>query len=136
MENGNVGIGISNPIFALHINGTTACSGNVWTSDLRKKQDINPLEINAIEIIKKLNPVTYEWKEIKDIGMKGLQMGFIAQELEMILPSMVITSNDDEKSKGVKYIELLAVYAKAIQELQQEIELTKKEIELLKKIAE
>lgn len=129
----NVGIGTTTPAFRLDVNGTTACTGNVWTSDIRKKQNIKPLEFNGLDIIKKLNPVTYEWKDIKDAGMKGIQMGFIAQELEMLLPSMVITSNDDEKSKGVKYIELMPIYAKAIQEQQTQIEELKKEIELLKK---
>ncbi len=130
---GNVGIALASiPAFKLEVNGTTACTGNVWTSDRRKKQNIQPLKANALEIVNKLNPVTYEWKDVKDDGMKGPQMGFIAQELEQILPTMVVTTNNEEQSKGVKYNELLPILVKAIQEQNKKIEELENKIELLK----
>ena len=135
-----VGIGLTSPTFVLDVAGTTQCTGNVWTSDKRKKQNIQTLKLRAIDVIQKLNPVTYEWKTVLDDGMKGTQMGFIAQELELVLPTMVVTSDDKEKSKAVKYNELLPIIVKAIQEQQQEIHKQKneyeelqKELELLKK---
>lgn len=62
----------------------------------RKKQNIQSLTVSALDIVNKLNPVTYEWKDVKDDDMKGTQMGFIAQELEQVLPTMVVTANNEE----------------------------------------
>ena len=61
--------------------------------------------------------------------MKGTQMGFIAQELEKVFPSMVVTASNEEKSKAVKYNELFPVLVKAIQEQQQMIEKLKSDNE-------
>ena len=134
-DDGNIGIGTVTPSFKLDVNGTTACAGNVWTSDRRKKQNIQPLTLKGLDIINQLNPVTYEWKQVLDDGMKGTQIGFIAQELEQILPTMVVTANNDEQSKAVKYNELLPIYAKAIQELMQQNNLLKQQQQaLLKRI--
>ena len=59
---------------------------------------------------------------VLDDGMKGIQTGFIAQELEKILPSMVVTANDSLGSKAVKYNELFPVLVNAIKEQQAIIE--------------
>lgn len=133
LENGNVGVNTDAPGFRLQVNGTTACTGNVWTSDQRKKKNIVPLQLNAIEIIKKLSPVEYEWKTVQDQGMEGIQYGFIAQDLEQIVPTMVVTdTNNADEQKAVKYLELLPIYAKAIQEQQLLIEELRKELDQLK----
>lgn len=129
---GNLSIGTPTTSFKFEVAGTTACAGNTWTSDRRKKSNIQKLNLNAIETITKLNPVTYNWTAVIDDGMKGTQMGFIAQEIEEILPNMVITKNDDEKSKSVKYLELFPILVKAIQEQQTQIELLKTENNNLK----
>ncbi len=128
---GYVGIGNPTPAFLLDVSGTTACAGNVWTSDLRKKKNIETLSLNGIDILTKLRPVSFEWKEVLDDGMKGTQMGFIAQELERQLPSIVVTENNTDKTKGVKYIELLPILVKAMQDQQKEIEELKLKIEQL-----
>lgn len=129
---GNVGIGTTGPGYTLDVNGTAACAGNAWTSDLRKKENVKALAINSLDIIKQLRPVTFEWKEILDNGMKGTQMGFIAQDLEKILPTMVLTQDDAMQSKSVKYNELLPILVKAIQEQQKIIENQQKELDEIK----
>ncbi len=121
-NSGKVGINKGAPAFQLDVNGTTACTGNVWTSDIRKKKDIETLNINALDIIGKLHPVTFKWKNVIDDGMKGTQMGFIAQELEKVVPAMVVTANDSIQSKSVKYAELFPIVVKAIQEQSQIID--------------
>ena len=118
---GNFGIGTTGPGYKLEVNGTTACAGNVWTSDRRKKKEIQTLSLNGLDVIGKLHPVTFEWNQVLDKGMEGMQMGFIAQELELVLPTMVLTANDELKSKVVKYNELFPILVKAIQEQQEEI---------------
>jgi hypothetical protein len=49
--------------------------------------------------------------------MKGTQTGFIAQEVEKLLPSTVLTESNKEKTKGLKYNEFSSILTKAIQEL-------------------
>ena len=39
-------------------------------------------------------------------------MSFIGQELEDVLPSMVVTANNELQSKAVKYSELLPIIIK------------------------
>ena len=129
----NVGINTTAPSFKLDVVGTANCSSNTWTSDRRKKQNIQPLILTGLDVINKLKPVTFEWIKVEDDGMKGTQMGFIAQELEEVLPSMVVTANNDEQSKAVKYNELLPVLVKAIQELSTQNKELLKRIEVLEK---
>lgn len=52
--------------------------------------------------------------------MKGEQIGFIAQDVETVLPQTVLTANDADKTKGIKYDELIPVLTKALQELKSE----------------
>jgi hypothetical protein len=143
LSGGNVGIGISTPGYLLDIAGTAHCPAMAWSSDSTKKKNIKDLSLNALTIINKLRPVTFEWKKVIDDGMKGTQMGFTAQELEKVLPSIVITKNDtvisvttldtassklvtkNETVKGcksVKYNELFPIVIKAMQEQQKMID--------------
>jgi endosialidase-like protein len=49
--------------------------------------------------------------------MKGRQIGFIAQDVQQVLPDVVLTANDADKTLGLKYDSLIPVLTKAIQEL-------------------
>jgi len=107
------------------------------------KKNIQELSIDALATINLLRPVTFEWKKAIDNGMTGTQMGFLAQELEQVLPSMVVTRNDTivpslildpatsefvtkndtvKGKKSVKYTELFPLFIKAVQEQQVLIE--------------
>lgn len=134
-SNQNVGIGTTTPAYKLEVAGGTVAGFGAYvnTSDRRKKQNIKTLTFNAMEVINKLNPVSYEWIEQSDLGMKGTQMGFIAQELEEVLPTMVITKDDADKTKAIKSTDLLPVLVKALQEQQAKIDELEKKIEALEK---
>jgi hypothetical protein len=141
---GNVGISTPSPSYKLHVNGTayaTGAAGNL--SDARHKKNVQSIDNNALDRILRLRPVSYEWIDPIDKGMEGKQLGFIAQEVETILPEVVITQDDEEKTKGLKSSEIIPVLVKAIQELdakhekhvqdlKSENEALKKEIEKLK----
>jgi hypothetical protein len=71
--------------------------------------------------------VTFEWKEPVDSGMEGTQLGFIAQEVEEVLPEVVITQDNDEQTKGLKYNAFIPLLTKAIQELEAQNEALKAE---------
>jgi hypothetical protein len=144
LSGGNVGIGTTTPgTYLLNVNGSIYTTVAVTVSDSTKKKNIKDLSINALATIKKMRPVTFQWKKVIDGGMKGTQIGLIAQDLETLLPSMVITTNDtvisvtvkdtatstlvtkNETVKGgkaVKYNELFPILIKAIQEQQKMID--------------
>lgn len=81
-------------------------------SDRRLKFSIKTTKYGLKEVLK-LNPVSY----IMD-GHE--QIGFIAQEVEEIMPEFVVILRDD--IKGLMYGHMVAVMAKAIQELNAKVE--------------
>jgi hypothetical protein len=127
---GNVGIGTTSPSYKLHVNGTAYATGAAGSlSDRRHKEKIKTLS-DGLTILTKLRPVSYNWKkeQIVDDGMKGQQLGFIAQEVEKVLPFTVLTEKNKEKTKSLKYNEFIPVLVKAVQELKTEKDLEIKEL--------
>jgi len=123
-----------------------AGNGTIQTSDARMKKNISPLNY-GLDAVMKLRPVAYHWKNQRD-GTER-QIGFIAQEVESIIPEAVVHSRVSaeiiQRAKdagkpvaaitdpyGMKYNELIPVLAKAIQEQQQKIEQLEKELLQLK----
>jgi hypothetical protein len=134
---GNVGIGTTTPTATLDINGTAKCTASAWSSDQQFKTDVNSIQ-NGLSIVKQLKPKSYYFDTTNVWGFKfpsEKQYGFIAQDLEQILPEIVTTSNKPEELdsagtvvrpaltyKSVYYIELIALLTKGIQEQQQTID--------------
>lgn len=84
-------------------------------SDVRTKDDIEPVS-DALRLIDLLNPVTFDYKP--EYGMPG-QVGFVADEIEELIPGMVFTGID-----GMKKLFPFAVVpllVKAVQELREEV---------------
>ena len=121
---GNVAIGTDTASYKLHVNGTAYATGAAGAlSDIRHKNNV--LNINeGLNAVMLLRPVSYLWNDdyITDNGMEGLHFGFIAQEVKEILPDVILEQNNEEKTLGLKYTELIPVLVKAIQELKAEIE--------------
>lgn len=99
-------------------------------SDIRLKHNIKPLS-KSINLIKKLNPVTFKWK--KDIFNKNMRnkkdVGFIAQEIEEILPLCV--KNTDLNNNTYKYLKherIIPYLVNTIQELIERVENLEKKI--------
>ena len=112
---GNVGIGI-NPTYKLHVNGRIRTNGINETSDGRLKKDVKKI-MNASELVKALNGVTYYWRtdEFPDMELEDkLQYGLIAQELEKVIPELV--STDSEGWKSVEYTHLIPILLEALKE--------------------
>ena len=94
-------------------------------SDSRDKTNIQKSSY-GLDVIEKLNPVTFEWDQ-RDGNRKGLKdLGFIAQELQESDDEylQLVNSNDPEKLQA-SYSRLIPVMIKAIQELQEEIKYLK-----------
>jgi hypothetical protein len=81
------------------------------TSDIRLKENINTYE-NALETIDKIRGVKFTWKE----NQKN-SIGVIAQEIEEVIPELVINGCE---VKTVNYNGIIGVLIEAIKELKNE----------------
>ena len=100
------------------------CTGTTWVdaSDARLKRDIQPMTNYGLSTVMQLKPVTYYFKADKT---NHHEVGFIAQEMQKIVPEVVSgTEGDLEKGEtlGLSYGNLVPVLTKAIQEQQVTIE--------------
>ena len=86
-------------------------------SDKKLKTNVKDIDY-GLDTIMKLKPKQYDWK--KD---DRHDIGFIAQEVEEVIPE-IVKDNEwfDDKIKTLDYEKLTAVLIKAVQELKQEIE--------------
>ena len=115
---GDVGIGTTSPSYKLHVNGSVAGVGAYNNlSDVNWKKNIQDITYGLDKILK-LKPITFNWLN-EDYGDR-INIGFIAQEVEEIIPNMVTTSEDGTKSLAIT--DLIPVLTKAIQEQQAIIE--------------
>ena len=92
-----------------------AVNGTIQTSDRRMKKEINNIKY-GLNTVMKLHPVSYKWKK----GNQDVNLGLIAQEVQKLIPEVIDVGDDENKTLGMKYTELIPVLIKAIQE-QQEI---------------
>jgi hypothetical protein len=122
----NVGIGLYNPGYKLHVNGSVAATSYTNTSDGRLKKTVLPVQ-QALDKIKALRAVTFYWNQ-EAAGRLGLNTdtgshyGFIAQEVEQILPQVVHTGTDSFQVKTIAYADIIPVLTEAMKERQALIE--------------
>lgn len=134
---GDVGIGTTTPSHILHVNGVARSNQSTWdtSSDKRVKKNIQNIE-SALSIIDKLRPVTFEWEDeykAAHEGLDSLNYGFIAQEMEKIIPETVTkqkeivgqTEIDDFRTLNVGPI--LPILVKAVKEQQEDIKTLKEQ---------
>jgi hypothetical protein len=118
---GEVGIGTDEPKHTLDVRGEIGNNGTVYHSDRRWKTGIRMLS-NALEYVQQLRGVSYMWRQDEFPEMnfsQGRHIGLIAQEVEEILPELVVTDSDGYKS--VAYANLVAVLIEAVKEQQNQI---------------
>ena len=120
-----VGIGTTSPGYTLTVAGTAWVTSGSWSgSDIRWKKNIETMsQSSSLDKVIALNPVTYQWKTDEYPEMKfstGTQLGFIAQDVEKIIPEVVTTNN--EGYKGISYEKIVPVLTSAIQEQEKKIE--------------
>ncbi|MGZ6398657.1 MAG: tail fiber domain-containing protein [Bdellovibrio sp.] len=93
-------------------------------SDERVKTSIQSvLNTEGIDLVEKLKPVSYKWK--KSDADKGIHYGFLAQEVQKILPAVVkntgLISNDTPDGMlRIDYEQFIPILTKAIQDLKKE----------------
>jgi len=119
---GKLGIGTSSPSYTLDVHGSIAYYGTFLHSDLRWKKNITNLS-GALDKVLKLRGVGFEWRKDEFSQVKfeeGTQIGFIAQEVEAIIPEIV--STNAEGFKSVAYTNVTAILVEAVKEQQSIIE--------------
>jgi hypothetical protein len=109
-------------------NGSFIASGSVTQngspSDKKYKENIKTIS-NGIDKIEKLNPVEFDWNDKSDahkIGKKE-DAGFIAQEVQKVLPNLVNENVDGDLA--LNYEGIIPYLVQSIQELKKEIEILK-----------
>lgn len=94
-------------------------NGNYWfsgsnLSDVRLKENIQPISLTASEKIALLNPCSYNMKD--DLSIT--KYGFIAQEVQDVLPDLIRGGSDKhEDFMGLDYDGIFTITVKAVQEI-------------------
>jgi len=105
--------------------GVTATGSYTNISDARYKQNVALLP-NALQDILDLRGVTFHWKPTPGMNFSERnQIGFIAQEVETVLPDLVFT--DEQGYKAVNYTGVIPVLVEAVKTLKKNNDTTKKE---------
>ncbi len=125
--NGNSSNNINNRTF--FVNGSAGGTGAWWNdSDERLKKDIITIK-DPLKKIMALHGVNYQWQDTL-YHDKGLQIGFIAQEVINVLPEVVSTNGGNY---SMQYAPITALLVEAMKEQQKQIELLQIENDVLKK---
>jgi hypothetical protein len=110
--------------------GHIHCMSVSTSSDQRLKTDIEDIH-NPIEIVKALNGKTFNWKNRSN--ERGKNYGFIAQEIEYLLPSVVKKDNDSFGKLSVNYDSIVPILTEAVKVLIKEIDDLKVQLHECKK---
>ena len=110
----------STTVFSAYDNGTVTYSGLLFqSSDQRLKTDIASLDAStSLSLVTQLNPVSYTRI---DQPSQGTTLGFLAQEVQKLFPSLVTVTDATPLTPGgtltLNYTGLIAPIVKAIQEV-------------------
>lgn len=116
------GISMSDSIrLRLTESGNLVIAGTLTqNSDVRLKENIKPIE-SALDKVKQMQGV-----EFNKINSSTKEIGVVAQEIEKIIPELVL--EDKEGIKSVAYGNITAVLIEAIKEQQKQIEELKQQL--------
>ena len=106
----------------IHVTGTIKSTDDIIayaSSDKELKNNIQPIQ-NSLEKINKISGNSFDWNEDKQDIYKGKDYGVIAQEIEEVLPELVITRENGYKA--VKYDKLVSLLIEGIKDLSKQVE--------------
>ncbi len=114
---------------ARFVHNKLTCAGDVIAygspSDVRLKENIKPIE-SALDKVSKLQGVTFDWKKSDSILDIKEDIGFIAQDVQKVIPELVRENKDGMLS--MRHQGIAPILLEAIKELKAEIEELKKQI--------
>lgn len=133
---------------SVYINSVINGTGYATTSDQKFKSNINPIE-DGLSIIKQLKPKTYFYDTKNKYGIHfsdQKQYGVIAQEVEKVMPELIVESRKPAMAdkdgkivteavdyKAVNYDGFIAVLIRSVQQLEEQ---NAQQTELIKSLAE
>jgi hypothetical protein len=105
-----------------------------YTSDYRVKRNVTPLADGAIDRVKQLKPVSFQWKDYEIIRESDQVLeGFIAHEVQEVIPSGASGEKDKERQlQSLRLDGIVSVLTKALQESITRIEALEAEVQALK----
>jgi hypothetical protein len=107
--------------------GTLTSNAARTFSDKNLKENIIPIS-NALDTVSKLEPVSFNWKpDMRGVDL-GTRYGFIAQDMQEVLPTIV----KEEEHLTLEHNNIISINTAAIKELVNEINELKDEIKTLK----
>jgi hypothetical protein len=114
---------------ALTVTGAVTATGDItafFTSDKRHKNTIQTIS-NAVLKVKQLNGVTWEWNDdVNEVTKTTPKTGLIAQEVQQVLPQVVIERADG--FLALDYSKMMGLLVEAIKEQQIQIDQLKAQI--------
>lgn len=121
------------PPYALFVNGSILAQGPIipqpFWSDERLKKDVTTLS-GSLDTLLRLRGVQFYWKDPENVGVPpGRQMGFIAQEVEKVLPEWVTENANGYKVIAIDGFEALVI--EALRELNESIDGVKARLDKL-----
>jgi len=113
---------------------SSTCIGGNCSSDERLKKNIEPLT-GALDKLLQLRGVNYEWKDPDDYTHPvGTQTGFVAQEVQKVLPKWVQDRPDGFKGIVLHPLQLAAMEVESIRALNSKIDAQDRRIEAQDKL--
>jgi hypothetical protein len=134
-ENGFIGMGNSAPTVRLQVTGDIIANSIAGSSDARFKTNISPIT-NSLQKVLALRGVHFNWNTTafpERMFSDKKTIGFIAQEVEKVVPEIVQTENTPEQYKSVHYDKVVALLVEAIKEQQKQINQLQKQVKKLRK---
>ena len=111
------GVGVAGDVFT---NGDISANGDIIaiaSSDARLKDNLQVIP-NALTKVDSISGYTFEWNEKSN--KKGTSVGVIAQEIQEVLPEVVVEKGNGYL--GVEYEKIIPLLIEAIKELKKEVE--------------
>ncbi len=112
--------------------GGGANTGSTWStfSDARLKTNVVDLDY-GLDTVMAMKPVAFDWIDEAQRAEQVHQVGFLAQEVEALVPELVSTADDEMGTKSLAYGQMAPILVKAIQELKAENDALKARVEAL-----
>jgi len=123
-ENGDVKLYYDNAVKlatvsgGVNVTGTLTATTNVTvSSDVRFKSNIETID-SALDKVKAMRGVYFDKHGAED----KRSVGVIAQEMQEVMPEVVVTDDTEDKHLSVAYGNLVGVLIEAVKELSEEVE--------------
>jgi hypothetical protein len=109
---------------SVDVDGTLRVTGDViayFSSDERLKDNITPIS-GSLDMLKQIGGYEYDWNGLSE--NEGHDIGVIAQEIEKVLPDLVVERKNG--FKAVKYEKIVALLIETNKELLKRVEALEK----------